>query len=483
MFGFFKKKAKKEVTPELELFAVAEGEVVAITEINDPVFSQKFMGDGYAVLPTSGVITSPVVGEVINVFPTKHAVGIKTDNDVEVLLHMGIDTVELQGAPFDTVVTVGQRVDQNTVISTVDLEAVKAAGKDTPMIPNGFEEKVAFQSMAIGNDTRVYGFDAVGIGNGIRANGTDSIAIGKASRAWLDESIAMGSQAVTARKRSIALGRYATTLSEDSIAIGNRSEIGSKADSSMALGTWSRVNDKNSVAIGVYSSTEGRGAAIDGTSAFSGDAVKAAEGVVSVGTEGYTMQFDNDTLDIPEVKRRIVNVAGGIKDTDAVNVKQLKAITNALGYTPEEIEKMNAGTGSKPESIVSQVHTVKAMAEEANDTAKIAGASAIALGALKALPYDGTDRTQVMAGVGQFKGTKGVALGIGHYTNKDRFYNFGLSLAGHTLSWNAGASFRIGKDEKKPMISNDYEMRIQQLEEKNAELEQKLNQLLVMQGK
>ena len=183
------------------------------------------------------------------------------------------------------------------------------------------------------------------------------------------------------------------------------------------------------------------------------------------------------------MKRRIVNVAGGIKDTDAVNVKQLKAITNALGYTPEEIEKMNAGTGSKPESIVSQVHTVKAMAEEANDTAKIAGASAIALSALKALPYDGIDRTQVMAGIGQFKGTKGVALGIGHYTNKDRFYNFGLSLAGHTLSWNAGASFRIGKDEKKPMISNDYEVRIQQLEEKNAELERKVNQLLVMQGK
>ena len=355
--------------------------------------------------------------------------------------------------------------------------------KDTPSIPEGYEEKVAFQSMAIGNYTRVYGFDAVGIGNGVRANGTDAIAIGKSSRAWLDESIAMGSQAVTAKKRSIALGRYATTLSEDSIAIGNRAEISSKADSSMALGAWSRVNDKNSVAIGVYSSTEGRGAAIDGTSAFSGDAVKAAEGVVSVGTEGYSMQFDNDSLPIPEMKRRIVNVAGGIKDTDAVNVKQLKAITNALGYTPEEIEKINAGTGSKPESIVSQVHTVRAMAEEANDTAKIAGASAIALGALKALPYDGTDRTQVMAGVGQFKGTKGVALGIGHYTNKDRFYNFGLSLAGHTLSWNLGASFRIGKDEKKPMISNDYEIRIQQLEEKNAELERKVNQLLVMQGK
>ena len=306
--------------------------------------------------------------------------------------------------------------------------------KDTPSIPEGYEEKVAFQSMAIGNYTRVYGFDAVGIGNGVRANGTDAIAIGKSSRAWLDESIAMGSQAVTAKKRSIALGRYATTLSEDSIAIGNRAEISSKADSSMALGAWSRVNDKNSVSIGLFSSTEGRGAAIDGTSAFTGDEVKAAEGVVSVGTEGYTMQFDNGTLDIPEMKRRIVNVAGGIKDTDAVNVKQLKAITNALGYTPEEIEKLNSTTGSKPESIRNQMDTVRSMAETANDTAKTAGASAIALSALKALPYDGTHRTQVMAGVGQFKGMKGLALGLGHYQNKDRFYNFGLSLAGHTLS-------------------------------------------------
>ena len=390
------------------------------------------------------------------------------------------DDEALGEVPQDTPTKLGNQSEK--IVNADDYKPLDESKdeKDTPLIPEEYKDKVAYRAISIGNKNRIYGFHAVGIGNAVRANGTDSIAIGKASRAWLDESIAMGSQAVTAKKRSIALGRYATTLSEDSIAIGNRSEIGSKADSSMALGTWSRVNDKNSVAIGVYSSTEGRGAAIDGTSAFSGDAVKAAEGVVSVGTEGYTMQFDNDTLDIPDMKRRIVNVAGGIKDTDAVNVKQLKAITNALGYTPEEIEKMNAGTGSKPESIVSQVHTVKAMAEEANDTAKIAGASAIALGALKALPYDGTDRTQVMAGVGQFKGTKGVALGIGYYTNKDRFYNFGLSLAGHTLSWNAGASFRIGKDEKKTMISNDYEVRIQQLEEKNTELEQKLNQVLAM---
>ena len=149
MFGFFKKnKNDKEVV----VYALTSGDIVPITQVNDPVFSGKMMGDGFAILPTSGVITSPVVGEVINVFPTKHAVGIKTDNDVEVLLHMGIDTVELQGAPFDTVVTVGQRVDQNTVISTVDLEAVKAAGKDTPMIVALTNmDKIANLSITTGN--------------------------------------------------------------------------------------------------------------------------------------------------------------------------------------------------------------------------------------------------------------------------------------------------------------------------------------------
>lgn len=408
----------------------------------------------------------------------KYGIAIGTNSYVGKLT----EDEDLGEIPRDTPTKLGNQSEHIVNAENYKLLDNSKDEKDTPSIPEGYEEKVAFQSMAIGNYTRVYGFDAVGIGNGVRANGTDAIAIGKASRAWLDESIAMGSQAVTAKKRSIALGRYATTLSEDSIAIGNRAEISSKADSSMALGAWSRVNDKNSISIGLFSSTEGRGAAIDGTSAFSGDEVKAAEGVVSVGTEGYSMQFDNDSLPIPEMKRRIVNVAGGIKDTDAVNVKQLKAVTNVLGYTPEEIEKLNSNTGTKPESIRDQINIVRSMAENANDTAKTAGASAIALSALKALPYDGTHRTQVMAGVGQFKGTKGMALGIGHYTNKDRFYNFGLSLAGHTLSWNAGASFRIGKAEQK-VVRSDYEMRIQQLEEKNAELERKVNQLLAMQGK
>ena len=94
----------------------------------------RWWGDGFAVIPANGVITSPVKGEVVNVFPTLHAVGIQTAGGLEVLVHMGIDTVELKGGPFETTVTVGQKVDENTVLSTVDLEAIKEAGKDTAMM-------------------------------------------------------------------------------------------------------------------------------------------------------------------------------------------------------------------------------------------------------------------------------------------------------------------------------------------------------------
>ncbi|MGY3723890.1 PTS system IIA component, Glc family [Granulicatella balaenopterae] len=136
MFGFFKKKKEQKVEEKsgLTLYAVANGEVIPIDQVDDAVFSQKFMGDGYAVLPTDGNITSPCEGEVLNVFPTQHAVGIKTDDGVEILLHMGLDTVELNGEPFETVVKEGQRVTKDTVISTVDLAAIEAAGKKTPMI-------------------------------------------------------------------------------------------------------------------------------------------------------------------------------------------------------------------------------------------------------------------------------------------------------------------------------------------------------------
>lgn len=129
MFGLFKKKNSAE-----KMYAVADGKAVKIEEVSDEVFSQKMMGDGYAVIPTNGKIFSPVNGEVVSIFPTKHAIGLKMANGLEILLHMGIDTVELNGAPFEIKVTEGQKVTPETLIAEVDLEALKANGKDNAMI-------------------------------------------------------------------------------------------------------------------------------------------------------------------------------------------------------------------------------------------------------------------------------------------------------------------------------------------------------------
>ncbi|KIS03279.1 N-acetylglucosamine-specific PTS transporter subunit IIBC [Paucilactobacillus wasatchensis] len=115
-------------------YSVAAGQLVDIEHVADPTFAQKMLGDGYAVEPENGVIVSPVAGEVLTVFPTKHAIGIKTNNGLEVLVHMGIDTVELNGAPFDVKVTEGQKINHGDMLANADLAAIKTAGKKTTMI-------------------------------------------------------------------------------------------------------------------------------------------------------------------------------------------------------------------------------------------------------------------------------------------------------------------------------------------------------------
>lgn len=117
-----------------DVYAVANGQVVPITDVSDKVFSQKMMGDGFAVLPTTGEIFAPVAGTILNIFPTKHAMGIQTTSGVEVLLHMGIDTVSLKGEPFELYVEDGQQVARGQLIAKVDLEMIQAAGRHTDMI-------------------------------------------------------------------------------------------------------------------------------------------------------------------------------------------------------------------------------------------------------------------------------------------------------------------------------------------------------------
>lgn len=113
---------------------VADGEVKTISAVNDPVFSQKMMGDGFGVEPKNGIVYAPVSGTVTSVFPTKHALGLLTDNGLEVLVHMGIDTVDLKGAPFTVNVKDGDKVSAGDVIAQMNLAAIKAADKQTTII-------------------------------------------------------------------------------------------------------------------------------------------------------------------------------------------------------------------------------------------------------------------------------------------------------------------------------------------------------------
>lgn len=124
---------RSSVTKEV-FFAPSKGLMVPITSISDPVFSQKMMGDGYAILPTDNHVYAPVCGTISHIFETKHAIGILSNNGVEVLVHMGIDTVALKGKPFQVAVTEGQHVTQDTLIATMDLDYIRHSEKQTDII-------------------------------------------------------------------------------------------------------------------------------------------------------------------------------------------------------------------------------------------------------------------------------------------------------------------------------------------------------------
>ncbi|MBO0461599.1 PTS transporter subunit EIIC [Enterococcus sp. DIV1298c] len=127
-------EVKELLDQEVVIYAPSKGEIVPITEVADPVFSEKMMGDGYAVIPQTAEVFTPVAGTIINIFPTKHAVGIKTENGTEVLLHMGINTVELKGEPFTLFINEGQKVARGQLIAVVDLEMLEKAGKKSDIL-------------------------------------------------------------------------------------------------------------------------------------------------------------------------------------------------------------------------------------------------------------------------------------------------------------------------------------------------------------
>lgn len=129
MFGFGKDAGEVIGAP-------IEGEAVAISEVNDPTFGEEILGKGIAVIPTVGKVVAPVDGTVEMVFDTKHAITMTSDSGIEILIHVGLDTVTLQGAPFTTHVEAGQKVKAGDLMLEFDIEAIKAAELDiiSPMV-------------------------------------------------------------------------------------------------------------------------------------------------------------------------------------------------------------------------------------------------------------------------------------------------------------------------------------------------------------
>lgn len=124
----------KHGVDKLQLIAPVTGNVIPIEDVKDQVFSQKLMGEGLGIEPTDGKIVSPIKGEVVLVAETKHAIGFKSDTGLELLIHLGIDTVELKGEPFEINVKEGDRVETGQYLGEMNLDDIKKSGKEATII-------------------------------------------------------------------------------------------------------------------------------------------------------------------------------------------------------------------------------------------------------------------------------------------------------------------------------------------------------------
>ena len=127
MFNFLKKSKFEVVSP-------ASGILKDLTGVPDETFSSKCLGDGFAIEPSTGEVYSPVEGKITMIFPTLHAMGLKCNNDIEILLHIGVETVTLNGEGFQTFVSIGQKVKAGELLIKFDLETIKSKVPSTDII-------------------------------------------------------------------------------------------------------------------------------------------------------------------------------------------------------------------------------------------------------------------------------------------------------------------------------------------------------------
>lgn len=141
LFNIFKNK-KSESENTKEILSPTNGELIDLSEVPDQVFSQKMMGDGFAIKSNDGIITSPVNGSVEMIFDTKHAIGLKDENGREILIHLGIDTVNLKGKGFEVFVNARDKVKAGDKLIKMDVNFIKenATSDISPIIFTNLNE-------------------------------------------------------------------------------------------------------------------------------------------------------------------------------------------------------------------------------------------------------------------------------------------------------------------------------------------------------
>ncbi|WP_289088138.1 YadA-like family protein [uncultured Veillonella sp.] len=330
-------------------------------------------------------------------------------------------------------------------------------------------EAVGYRNTAIGEDAKagiIIGRDGYNHPNKFGLGAVGATAIGAAAIAGGNQATVVGNGAVAEGKISVGMGTRSYTTGKADTAVGTYSVV--TEDSAVALGAYARADHKNSVALGNSSITEDVKATASTTIngkeyTFAGGNQSQVVGTVSIGGKGvvgYTNTTDKGHWNDPAhstngngrtdmdnaIYRTITNVAAGrinADSTDAINGSQLYAVVGATEENRKLIENNTVKLAQTDYRINRRIDSV----EEESRTGDAMNA---ALAALKPIQFDPDEPSQIMAGIGGYKGKHAYALGVAHYFNESVMANIGGSYSsGSSLMWNAGVTFKVGTGSDK----------------------------------
>ncbi|WP_205088718.1 YadA-like family protein [Veillonella magna] len=372
--------------------------------------------------------------------------------------------------------------------------------------PGGDPRTIRSGAIAIGNGAEAVGYRNTVIGEAAKAGiiidrdahnhpnkfglgAVGATAIGAAAMAGGSQATVVGNGAVAEGKFSVGMGTRSYTTGKADTAVGTYSVV--TEDSAVALGAYARADHKNSVALGNSSITEEAKATQSITLngkvyTFAGGNQSQVVGTVSIGGQGvlgYTDTTDKGHWNDPpnatngngrtdmntSIYRTITNVAAGrinAESTDAINGSQLYAVMGATEENRKLIEDNAINLAQTDYRINRRIDSV----EEESRTGDAMNA---ALAALKPIQFDPDEPSQIMAGVGGYKGKHAYALGVAHYFNESVMANIGGSYSsGSSLMWNAGVTFKVGTGSDKT-----YEPRRGNYKEALAKSQEEIAQL------